>query len=205
MAYIQSIAHLINYFKKIYRDNKWDFGKKEFELLVEFYQWDKNYLKGKCVDSLTWEFQKSKEEITFDFIEKVKKICIERNEELSEAKEISDELCKELSERSGVSGVYFIYNSQKALLYIGRSFDLSSRILTSIQERQEGLPYYVRILNTKTKSDACVLEAYFIGKEKPAFNGDMVDIGEVTIKISKIPKRSDFIKIHKDNQKNKIL
>mgnify|MGYP001209314387 CR=1 FL=1 len=65
------------------------------------------------------------------------------------------------------AGVYFLYNDNKELIYIGKSSDLGSRIPTSIRDRKATKYSYAL---TKTFSDAGIYEMYYISKLKPKLN-----------------------------------
>lgn len=78
-------------------------------------------------------------------------------------------------------GVYFLYDHDKQLIYIGKSVhDLWGRIISSAKERNA--VYYSYAL-TKTKSDTSVYEMYYISKYKPKLNNDGKYNDEVTISL----------------------
>lgn len=61
-------------------------------------------------------------------------------------------------------GVYFLYNSNKKLIYIGKSHELGCRIPSSVKERQS---HFYSYGITKTASDCGIYEMYYISKNKP--------------------------------------
>jgi hypothetical protein len=64
-------------------------------------------------------------------------------------------------------GVYFLYDSRKNLIYIGKSYRLSERIAISAKERKsEFFKYSI----TKTCFDADLYEIYYIAKFRPRLN-----------------------------------
>ncbi len=67
----------------------------------------------------------------------------------------------------GMSGVYKLYDDSKRLLYIGKSYDLGSRICTSTKERKAFYYSYSMINN---RADTDIYEAYYIAKLTPPDN-----------------------------------
>lgn len=94
------------------------------------------------------------------------------------------------------SGVYSFWNQKCQALYIGTSINLSERIQSSFSERFKNYNRSIifRYIKTKSASDACVLEAFFIAKYKPAMNGSLKFNDEVTIIIKDLPEFSNPIK-----------
>lgn len=90
------------------------------------------------------------------------------------------------------NGVYFIYNKNNEIVYIGKSKNLKTRMLQSLAN-YKGLSFSFIITNTHI--DACVLELYYIGKYKPVFNHDPIIIDDVTINISHNYKMSKVYKL----------
>lgn len=96
----------------------------------------------------------------------------------------------------GKYGLYFLYNLDKQLLYIGKSISLGDRIVASIRERNAN--GYVCIALTNHKADMHVYEPYYILKEKPSLNSqfnDFDEYDEFSISLQPLTK-SDFIKIY---------
>jgi hypothetical protein len=70
----------------------------------------------------------------------------------------------------GKSGLYLFYTESKDLLYIGRSKDLSSRVMSSMFERNRNDKIvYMRFLFTSL-DDSFILEPYYISLGKPKLN-----------------------------------
>ncbi len=67
------------------------------------------------------------------------------------------------------SGLYFLYDDYDNLRYIGKSINLSSRILDSILARQ-GIRASVMLIDSKP--DMHILEMYYIGLMKPKLNNE---------------------------------
>lgn len=101
-----------------------------------------------------------------------------------------DKFIKYINSLSCKSGVYFIFNQKKELIYIGKSKDLSERIFSSISERLKYHPYYISILETENICDANILEPFFISQFKPIanteFNEELNTNIEILIKGEKL-------------------
>jgi len=94
-------------------------------------------------------------------------------------KQFTDEFIELQKELARDHGVYFLYDENQALIYIGKSvMDLGSRIASSAAERQAT---FVRYALTKTKSDTAIYEMYYISKFKPPLNNDGKCDDETTI------------------------
>jgi hypothetical protein len=84
-------------------------------------------------------------------------------------------------------GVYFIYDSNGELSYIGKSTNcLLKRSLESVQERKLDDFSKIEYRLPKTFSDIGIYEAYYIAKNKPEKNSDMVFDDEVTIELPEL-------------------
>jgi hypothetical protein len=77
-------------------------------------------------------------------------------------------------------GLYFLYNEEKQLIYIGKSFDLCKRIKGSAYHQRAT---YFKYLETKNEADANILEPYFIMKFNPPQNIHFNIRNKPTIKI----------------------
>lgn len=119
---------------------------------------------------------------------------LEYRQLLARDKNYSDEFIKTYDSLYNVKGVYFLYNLKKKLIYIGKSINLSSRLITSSNERKA---FYCKYLITKTNADANILEPYYIATLKPELNGDLTTLDLPTFKIDHKFKISKLIKIFK--------
>jgi len=88
-------------------------------------------------------------------------------------------------------GIYMLYNSEKSLIYVGKSKSLISRIPGSCIERGA---YYVRFAVTTSMADMHILEPYLISTLKPPLNTDHQCLDWPTFEIP-VPIFTDFIKI----------
>jgi hypothetical protein len=95
---------------------------------------------------------------------------------------------------TNIPGVYKLYNKNKKLIYVGRSFSLSDRLPTSIKERSA---YYFSYITTKTNADATILEPYLITKYRPVNNVDCVTTDKPSFTID-IPAESDIFPVLKE-------
>ena len=99
-------------------------------------------------------------------------------------------------------GLYFFFDSNKTLLYIGKSErDLSNRIFVSFEERQietNGAIKYVKLMVPKTTADTYLIEPYLIKAYKPKLNVVFNEESELTIKITGLKKlpQSDYMEIN---------
>lgn len=90
-------------------------------------------------------------------------------------------------------GLYFLYNENKELIYIGKSKNLASRIPTSIRDRKA---FYMKFKLCFNLSDMHILELYYISKLKPVLNSDCLESDVCTFEIQhNFVDESDFIKI----------
>ncbi len=106
---------------------------------------------------------------------------------------ITNEFIETLEKLEYLIGLYFLYNENKELIYIGKSKNLGSRILTSTKERKA---FYLKYKETHTKSDANILELYYIAKYKPSLNSDSKENDDTTLNLNySFKQESDFIKI----------
>jgi len=64
-------------------------------------------------------------------------------------------------------GVYFIYDDNDEVIYIGKSSNLDKRIKTSCEAKKGK---YVRVAEMKNKIDATIYESYYISKLSPKLN-----------------------------------
>lgn len=109
---------------------------------------------------------------------------------------LSQEFINEIEDLIQVYGLYFLYDINKKLIYIGKSKNLSERIPTSVKERGA---HYLKYKITKTLTDAHILELYYIAKLKPILNKDSKENDDTTLHIEySFKKESDFIKIRGD-------
>lgn len=107
----------------------------------------------------------------------------------------SDEYLHLLDDMHKTPGIYFLYDINKELIYIGKSYNISSRLVSSVKEKNA---FFVQILETKTEADANILELYYIAIERPRLNSDSVPIDTPTFKIKTKYEKTDMIPIFKD-------
>lgn len=110
---------------------------------------------------------------------------------------LSNEFVKSMEYLYYAQGLYFIYDKNKNLIYMGKSRNLGSRVVSSLKERKG---YYFKYKLTKTMSDANILEIYYISTLKPVLNSESNEEDLSTIKINyQFEEESDFIKVIADN------
>lgn len=98
-------------------------------------------------------------------------------------KEFSDEFIEDFEKYARTHGVYFIYNDEEELIYIGKSMNLFERLVGSLADKK-GSKYRFTIPNTK--SDTHLYELYYISKMKPPLNKDTVEDDELTIELPEL-------------------
>lgn len=92
----------------------------------------------------------------------------------------------------GKFGLYFLYDENKALMYIGKSTSLGDRILSSIFQRR--INGFIKIALTESAADIHVYEPYYVIKENPFLNVDFKAYDELSIELKPLNK-SKLIKI----------
>lgn len=90
------------------------------------------------------------------------------------------ETIEELERVHNKSGIYYLYDFTKALIYIGKSKNLASRICSSYRERRAT---YFRYSLVENLSDMSILEIYLISKYKPKLNTESKSKDDPTIEI----------------------
>jgi hypothetical protein len=93
-------------------------------------------------------------------------------------------------------GLYFLFNLKKELMFVGKSLNLGEKIIDSIWEKS--IDGYVAVAYTRTKSDIHVYEPYYILKEKPLLNTEILEPDEITVELKPL-KKSELVKIYENN------
>ena len=101
---------------------------------------------------------------------------------------------REMRKLAGKSGLYFLYDSDKALIYVGKSRNLGQRIRSSASERQA---VFFRYLLTNTLADMHFLEIYYINRYKPALNKDALSNDRLSFKILEPAIKGDLFYLRK--------
>lgn len=114
-----------------------------------------------------------------------------RRERLERQKEITIEAKIDANTFSHeiVSGIYFLYDAAKRLVYIGKSVNLNSRILSSIDTKSRDMNepiLYCRFASVYNKPELGIYEAYYISKYRPAFNGEGIYDGELKLTLPEL-------------------
>lgn len=194
MGYIKSEKHFLNFIKHALRNNK--------DINVDKLLDDESYIyliysKGH-VDYFTWDVREDPYLLEKDNLlnwlrekEGYSEVFIPYSLEHI----IIAELNAELIELNNVPGIYSFWADNDIPLYVGTSINLGERILTSFSERFQRFKeqIYLKYIKAETKSDAAILELYFIGKLKPALNGTFKYDDAVTLRIVPKPKFSKSI------------
>jgi excinuclease UvrABC nuclease subunit len=99
-------------------------------------------------------------------------------------------------------GLYFLYDGNLKLMYIGRSYNLRNRIPTSANDKKLN---YFKYLILENKADCLCLEVAFIIQLKPPLNNEFSVESSLTFKIDfniEEPKMEE-IKLYKRNPPKK--
>lgn len=105
---------------------------------------------------------------------------------LSEFKELAQTLFKS-------PGVYMFYNRNKELIYIGKSINLSQRLIGSALEKETAM--YATVKETKTYADCGIYEMYYIGLYKPKLNSDGMTDDYPTFELPELGSVAEMIQI----------
>ena len=175
MSRIVSKEHFANYLNKVVRENQGDYDQDAL-LPLEFYI-RRIYDPG-LADLFTndiWRIGVAllEKDNTIDWIDGMgKEDECKFPSIVARIGEFTPEFRETVSDLESIPGVYSFWDMHDRLLYIGKSIDLQSRIISSYKNMIYGLDgiFYARILITPTESDAEVVEAYLIAKLKPSFN-----------------------------------
>lgn len=199
MAYFKNEEHYVNFFRKVFREELNLNLPVSFERqLILFYRWSNQYAYGKAHGDFSYRFKQSPFSIRPDQWEQVLSHYRATYNEVNVgdySESFYDSIVYSLRDKAGV---YFLYEGNTCV-YIGRSVNLASRISQSIKERnRDGLIDYAAYIATDCKSDACILEPYFISKIQPTYNLDMA-YGRTLLEIENVPEISPKIKIFKEN------
>lgn len=89
-------------------------------------------------------------------------------------------------------GLYFLYNENKALIYIGKSTNLGDRILSSINERK--ITEFIKITLTDRIAGMHIYEASYILEKKPFLNFEFKSYDDLSMELKPLEK-SKLIKI----------
>jgi len=110
---------------------------------------------------------------------------------------------KTIKKARGKSGIYYLYDKDKTIIYIGKSVNLVNRIYESARQINAKYCKYSIINN---KSDMSIFEAYLIAKYKPKYNKDHNFPEIITIEIKEPDKCDEYIEIIRHRTSlNKLL
>lgn len=90
-------------------------------------------------------------------------------------------------------GVYFLYNDDLEIEYIGQSTVLGDRVLQSMKNNK--LKNF-SLMHCDSKEHAKAIEKYFIVKYKPKFNGEFKATTECGLNGYEVPSMSDMYKLN---------
>lgn len=89
-------------------------------------------------------------------------------------------------------GVYFLYDANRELIYVGKSYGVGRRVRSSINERSA---FYCELLPVKYECEANILEPYYISKLRPVLNSDLVTLDSPSFEINHNYIKTEMYKI----------
>lgn len=96
-------------------------------------------------------------------------------------------------ENSDIYGIYFIYDKDGSIAYIGKSTSSAvDRSFASASERDLLDFSKIEVRETQTKSDVAIYEAYYISKYKPKYNSDLVYDDDPTMSLPDLKTVKEF-------------
>lgn len=108
----------------------------------------------------------------------------------------SPEFIEFFNENIGKFGLYFLYNLNKEILFIGQSLNLGEAIIDTIWSKN--VDGYVAIAYTNSKADMHIYRVYYILKEKPLQLNELFESDDLSISLKPL-KKTKLIKIYENN------
>jgi hypothetical protein len=194
MGYFKNEQHFINWVKKYLRNNGFLVTTQTIHILDKLYMWSQNHTQGKGADVFSWEIRSLSIDVTEEYINNF--IARYRPNKSKVLPNFSDNVLWMLSEEE-YPGVYFLFDIEKTVIYIGKSKNLSSRIVDSIHERIVHNPYFFSYIKTETMSDAHLLELYYIAMHKPFVNKEFASMDNITFEVKTNYQMTELLNIWK--------
>ena len=91
------------------------------------------------------------------------------------------------------SGIYYLYDDNRKLIYIGKSNNLLERVISSANIKSKS--YFARCSFIENMSDMDIYEIYLISIYKPILNKDCIRNDITTISIKEPTIDTDFIRL----------
>ena len=105
---------------------------------------------------------------------------------------LSEEDARTVGKVTNKSGIYYLYDEDKLLIYIGKSVHIGTRMMESARDKKAK---YCRFSQIGNMADMGILEPYMISKYKPKHNKEFNNYHKPTIVIKEPEINSDFIEI----------
>ena len=192
MGYIKNQQHFLNYLNKIARESNID---TEQLLAVQFYV--SEIFNTGFTEDYTWALKTVgphllEEDHCLAWLAGYRNrrvACPEFDHELTY------EFTKLVGDMERVPGVYYFTRTNGEPLYVGRSIHLGQRMLSSFSRFKDyNRHVYVQYIQTKSSSDAALLEIYFITTLNPPLNRrDNYAGDDLTLTVEPIPEWSELI------------
>ena len=185
-SWLQNETHFIRYIEKSIRlsDEEIDAA----ELLPEDFYIQYIYKTG-LAERFTWDLRSNKRLVTeknvMSWLKEHSKINGVKLPKISNVI-FTEEFTEFITPLKDISGIYSFWSAYDEALYLGKSVDLQTRIVSSFLERMNnyGKPVYLKIISAQ-RGDIGFLEMYLISKMKPILNteGKAIDNPSVEIQI----------------------
>lgn len=178
------------------------FVRNEIKLDINKFTWSLKEKEVEVILSYLDNFNK-----IIDEIEKLKNKKIQINEciickeifpfydeiEIFEEKSKNKKLyLEDLQKYDKVPGIYFLYDKNKKLIYIGKSYNLRIRVEQSIMDKKA---FYYKLLATENSCEANILEPYYIAIYSPELNFDFVTYDKPSFEINHKYIKSKMYKV----------
>lgn len=202
MGYLKGDLHFLNYIKKCFKTEQKEFIAELARPLLKFFAWSLSDNNGDAVNRMTWEIkERGVDCLTEDFVNGYK-ITYVRNMPISAILEIdalSEDFIQIVVSLGVKCGCYLLYDTSGQLAYVGKSIDVSSRVMSSIKDRVKFSDiFWCEIVLCNSVADISVVEAYLIAAHKPYLNRDQYTNEPITVGVTNIPGTIGPFQIFKD-------
>lgn len=107
----------------------------------------------------------------------------------------SKEFVTFIEENIGKHGLFFLYNLNKELIYIGKSTSIGGSVVDAIWDKN--IDGYACVAYTKSKADIHLYHPYYTLKEKPLLPGDYHTNDALTLHLEELNK-TELVKMYEN-------
>lgn len=195
MGWIKDKNHFENYIKKAISIN---YDKLDFKEILPIDDYVNNIYNKNFTNDYTYQLRENPKLLEDYYLREYLNSKREIGKYEYEKNKTSKDFKNFVFELAGKPGVYLFEDSKERPLYIGVSVDLNDRIQASYNERfsrgQFGKsPIYLKVCKTVNKTDAYILEIYFITTLRPLLNILTKFEEQTTFELNNIPNFSNKI------------